>query len=85
MDFSCIDIGFLSLTFFQNNNRLSFKEINNTLKDNTGIVNFFEKEEYFVQLKETLINSQSIVAESQVEYGDYQTNQQLSQSICNCR
>jgi hypothetical protein len=71
-----------SLSFLQNNSRLSFKEINALLKNKTGIVNFFEKEDNFVQLKETLTDSQSIAAESQVEYGDYQTNQQLALSVC---
>jgi hypothetical protein len=83
MNFSCIDIGFQLLIFFQNNSRLSFKEINAFLKDKTGIVNFFEKEEDFMQLKEMLKINLSIVTENCVEYGDYQTNQQLAQSICN--
>lgn len=83
MDFSYIDIGSQSLNFFQNNSRLSFKETNALLKNKSGVVNFFEKEDGFMQLKETLTNRQSIVAESQVEYGDYQTNKPLAHSICN--
>jgi hypothetical protein len=83
MDFSYIDISFQSLIFFQNNNKLPFKEINALLKEKSGIVDFFKKEEDFIQLKETLTNSQSIVAESRVEYGDYQTNKKLTQSVCN--
>ncbi|MDR1680571.1 MAG: SAM-dependent methyltransferase [Prevotellaceae bacterium] len=53
------------------------------MKGKSGIVDFFEKEDDFKQIRETLMNSQSIVAESQVEYGDYQTNQQLTQLVCN--
>jgi hypothetical protein len=83
MDFSGIDISIPSVCFFQDNDKLSFKEINNILKGKSGIVDFFEKEDDFKQIRETLMNSQSIVAESQVEYGDYQTNQQLTQLVCN--
>jgi hypothetical protein len=82
MGFNSIDISFQALTFFQNNSRLLFKEINALLKDTTGIADFFEKEEDFVQLKETLTNSRSIVTESQLEYGDYQTNKQLAIFVC---
>jgi hypothetical protein len=83
MDFSCIDIGSQAITFFQKEIRKSFKEMNAVLKDKSSIVNFFEKEDDFAQLKETLKINLSIVAESRVEYGDYQTNKQLAQSVCN--
>jgi hypothetical protein len=82
MIFNTTNINPPALSFFQECNCLSFKEINALLKNKIGIVNFFEKEDDFVQLKETLTDSQSIVAESQVEYGDYQTNQQLALSVC---
>jgi hypothetical protein len=82
MDFSCIDINFQSVRFFQNNNELLFEGINVLLKDKSGIVDFFEKEADYIQLKETLTNNQSLAAETQVEYGDYQTNKQLALSVC---
>jgi len=72
-----------ALSFFQENSRLSFQETNTFLKDKTGIVDFFEKEEDFVQLKEMLEINQNIVSESRVEYGDFQTNKQLAESVCN--
>ena len=83
MIFNSININFLALSFFQENSRLSFKETNTLLKNKTGIIDFFEKEEDFVRLKETLKINQNIVAESRVEYGDFQTNKQLAEIICN--
>jgi hypothetical protein len=82
MDFSCTDISFQSVCFFHDSDKLSFKEINSILKEKSGIVDFFEKEDDFKHLRETLTSSQSIAAENQVEYGDYQTNQQLTQAVC---
>ena len=82
MDLSCIDISFQSLIFLQENSGVSFHASNALLKDKTGIVNFFEQEDDFVQLKEMLKINQSIVAESRVEYGDYQTNKELALSVC---
>jgi hypothetical protein len=83
MNFSCVNISFLTLSFFQENKQKSFKEINLALKATTGIFDFFEKEEDFLQLKKTLKNEQSIVADNRLEYGDYQTNKELSNLICN--
>lgn len=83
MDFSCIDINILSSRFLKDNINLSFKELNTFLKDKSGIVNFFTTEKDFIQLKETLTDRQPVVAEHQMEYGDYQTNRQLAQSVCN--
>jgi hypothetical protein len=82
MDFSCVNISFLTISFFQENRRKSFKETNAALKDATGIFDFFEKEEDFLQLKKTLKNELSIVADNRLEYGDYQTNKELSRLIC---
>jgi len=71
------------ITFFQEKKCNSLIELNTTLRDKTGIVNFFEKEESFIQLKKSLETNQTLVAKSQVEYGDFQTNNQLSQLITN--
>jgi ATP:corrinoid adenosyltransferase len=83
MNFNCVNISFLALSFFQENRQKSFKETNAALKAVTGIFEFFEKEEDFLQLKKTLKNEQSIVADNRLEYGDYQTNKELSNLICN--
>ncbi|MDR1809603.1 MAG: SAM-dependent methyltransferase [Prevotella sp.] len=83
MDFSQIDVNFNAICFFQKRIRLSFNKMNALLEEHCGIVNFFEKEQDFIQLKETLEICQTAVAESRVEYGDFQTNKWLSESICN--
>ena len=83
MFFNIIDISSTTLSFFKENSQLSFKKTNALLKDKTGIVDFFEKEEDFVQLKEMLEINQNIVSENCVEYGDFQTNKQLAESVCN--
>jgi len=82
MDFSCIDIGFMAISFFEKENFSSFETVNSILREKTGIAVFFEKEDDFVQFKQTLIINQNIVTESNIEYGDYQTNKQLTKSIC---
>jgi hypothetical protein len=44
MNFDHIDIGFESLSFFQENKKADFQKINQLLKAQSGIVDFFEKE-----------------------------------------
>jgi hypothetical protein len=83
MIINSIDISFPALSFFQENSRLSFKEITVLLKDKTGVVNFFKNEADYINLKQELEFSSSVVCESQAEYGDYQTNKQLALSVCN--
>ena len=82
MNFNCVDIGFEVISFFEREKFTSFKMANAILKNKTGIVNFFEKEEDFAQLKEMLEINQNIVSESRVEYGDFQTNKRLAESVC---
>ena len=83
MNFDCANIGFEAISFFEEEQFTSFETANAIVKEKTGIVDFFEKEEDFVQLKEMLEINQSIVSESRVEYGDFQTNKQLAESVCN--
>lgn len=80
---SCIDITFLSVRFFRKNAGLTFKETNTLLNKITGIFDFFESEEEFVQFNAVLTNNQNTIFEGQVEYGDYQTNEILAQKVCN--
>ena len=82
MNFDCIDIGFEIISFFEEENCTSFGKANAILKDKTGIVNFFEKEDHFIQLQQILKINKNIVSEGRVEYGDFQTNKQLANSIC---
>jgi hypothetical protein len=83
MYFNYINIGFQAISFFQENRQKSFNELNVMLKDKSGIIHFFEKEDDYIRLTQTLRINQSIVAESRMEYGDFQTNNQLAQSVCN--
>jgi len=82
MNFDCVHIGFEVISFFEKEKFLSFKMANAILNDKTGIVNFFENDNDFVQFQQTLKINQNIVAESRVEYGDFQTNKQLAESVC---
>ncbi|MDR2836015.1 MAG: SAM-dependent methyltransferase, partial [Bacteroidales bacterium] len=81
MNIDSIDIGFDVLSFFQENKKANFQEINKLLKEQSGVVDFFEKEDDYLQLKQKVETAQSVVFESRVEYGDFQTNRNLSLSI----
>ena len=83
MILNAININTIALSFFQENSLLSFKEANTILNDKTGIVDFFEKDDDFTQFQATLKINENIIAESRVEYGDFQTNKQLAESVCN--
>jgi len=83
MNFDCVHIGFEVISFFEKEIFSSFTMANAVLNDKTGIVDFFEKEDDFVQFQKTLKINQNIVAESRVEYGDFQTNKKLAESVCN--
>ena len=80
MIFNATHINSPALSFFQENSCLSLKEINTLLKEKTGIVDFFEKEDDFLQFQQTLKITQDIVSESRAEYGDFQTNKQLAET-----
>jgi len=83
MNFDCVHINFEVISFFEKEKFISFKMANAILNDKTGIVDFFEKSDDFVQLQQTLQFNQNIIAESRVEYGDFQTNKKLAESVCN--
>ena len=83
MNFDGIDIGFETISFFEKEKITSFEMANAILNDKTGIVDFFERENDFIQLQQILKINQNIVSENRIEYGDFQTNKQLSESICN--
>jgi hypothetical protein len=83
MDYCSLDIGLEALSFFQENKKADFQEINQLLKAQSGIVDFFETEDDYTQLKQKIGITQSVVCESRIEYGDFQTNRNLSLSITN--
>ena len=82
MNFDCVHICFEAISFFEKENFSSLKVANAILNKKTGIVDFFENDDDFVQFQQTLKINQNIVAESRAEYGDFQTNKQLAKSIC---
>jgi len=82
MNFDRINICFEAVSFFEKEKFISFEIANAVLKEQTGVVNFFEKEEDFVQMQKVLRLNNNILAENQIEYGDFQTNKKLSSSIC---
>lgn len=83
MNFDCIHIGFEVISFFEHKKFSSFESANAILNNKTGIVDFFVKEEDFIQFKHRIKINQNIFSENIVEYGDFQTNKQLTESICN--
>ena len=84
MDFSCIDIGFNVISFLGKEKYDSFETANAALENKTGIVDFFEKEDDFVRLQQTLKINQSVMSENRVEYGDFQTNNSPSLFVVVC-
>jgi hypothetical protein len=83
MNFDSIDIGFEAISFFEKEKFTSFEVANAILSDQTGIVDFFVREDDFIQFQRTLKSNQNIVSENRIEYGDFQTNKKLAESICN--
>jgi hypothetical protein len=51
MNFDCVHIGFEAISFFEKEKFSSFKMANAILNDKTGIVDFFEKDDDFVQFQ----------------------------------
>lgn len=82
MNFDCVHIGFEAISFFEKEKFTSFKTANIVLNDKTGIVDFFEKEDDLIQFQQTLKINQKAVSESRIEYGDFQTNKKLAESVC---
>lgn len=82
MDFCRLNINSNTIALFQEKFEGSYTNANEILKNQTGIVDFFENETDFIQLKKTLEINHSFIAENRIEYGDFQTNQQLSMAVC---
>jgi hypothetical protein len=81
MNFDCVNIGIEVLYFFEKEQKANIQEMNKLLREQSGIVDFFEKEDDYIQLKQKVKISQMHVCESRIEYGDFQTNRKLSLSI----
>ena len=82
MDFTSIDITERVFLFFETNKNYDFLIINKKLENITGIINFFKEENEVKQLYNRIESHCLELMERQEEYGDYQTNENLSLSIC---
>jgi len=74
----------LNLVFFRENEKslLDFSQINSIIKEVSGINDFFTAQEQATELLEKIKEHSSIVSEpDRREYGDFQTNQLLAQSV----
>ncbi|MCB0541270.1 MAG: hypothetical protein KDE33_27425, partial [Bacteroidetes bacterium] len=74
----------LVFEFFQKNQKslLDFNKINSTIKEVSGINDFFANQEQANELLEKIKEHNSIVSEpDRREYGDFQTNQILAQKV----
>ncbi len=74
----------LIFEFFQKNQKslLHFTKINSTIKEVSGINDFFTNQEQANELREKIKEHNSIVSEpDRREYGDFQTNQFLAQKV----
>jgi hypothetical protein len=78
MNFDCINIGIEALSFLKKEQKVNIQEVNKLLREQSGIVDFFEKEDDYTQLKQKIKISETIVCEPCIEYGDFQTNRKLS-------
>lgn len=67
------------------NNTLSFENANQRMVDSFGINSFFENEDDFQRLKESvsIVAINSVEEPDRAEYGDFQTNEVLANKIVN--
>jgi hypothetical protein len=73
-----------TLEFFQKNSKTlsDFAQINNLVKNVSGIKTFFTSQEEATELLEKIIEQSSIVSEpNRREYGDFQTNKNLALQV----
>ena len=84
MDFSKIKINFNCILFFMNKKYKNLKDANDDLYNMSGIIDFFNNEKELDNLYYSInITNKNTVKSKELEYGDYQTNKVLTDSICN--
>ena len=72
------------IAFFKNSKELSIENVNSKIKSTCGINAFFEIQSELDELINTISNNKNIINEpDRAEYGDFQTNRNLSDDICN--
>jgi len=72
------------INFFENSDRLSFDSLNSKIESICGINHFFATQSEIKELTNTILNTKYLICESdRSEYGDFQTNKNLTNNICN--
>ncbi len=78
------NITYSVIDFFENSKELSFENLNSKLKSVCGINSFFGTQSELEELTNTISRNKNITGEpDRAEYGDFQTNKNLSNNICN--
>jgi hypothetical protein len=72
------------IVFFENSKKLSIENLNSKIKSTCGINIFFEIQSELDELIDAISNNKDIINEpDRAEYGDFQTNKNLSDNVCN--
>jgi len=72
------------IVFFENSKELSIENANSKIKSTCGINAFFEIQSELDELINTISNNKNTINEpDRAEYGDFQTNRNLSDNVCN--
>ncbi len=72
------------IDFFDNSKELAIEHLNSKIKAISGINAFFEIQSELDELNNTISTNKNIISEpDRTEYGDYQTNRNLSDKVCN--
>ncbi len=77
------NIAYSVIDFFEQSKDLSFENINKKIKSISGINTFFDNQKELNELKNTILQEKNVLNEpDRTEYGDFQTNKNLSDNIC---
>ncbi|MCF6298077.1 MAG: hypothetical protein L3J08_08885 [Flavobacteriaceae bacterium] len=72
------------IVFFEDSKDTSIEDLNSEIKTICGINTFFEIQSELDELINTISNNKNIINEpDRAEYGDFQTNRNLSDNVCN--
>jgi hypothetical protein len=78
------NISYSLIDFFENSKELTTEQLNSKIKTICGINVFFELQSELDELFNTISNKRNIISEpDRTEYGDFQTNRNLSDKVCN--
>ncbi|HED36779.1 MAG TPA: hypothetical protein ENI76_00810, partial [Ignavibacteria bacterium] len=72
-----------AIDFFDNSNELLLETLNSELKSICGINSFFTTQLEIDALTTAILSKKNLIGETdRAEYGDFQTNKQLSDAVC---